>query len=103
MVKSISEQEIRQVLAGVGHPEITNTLAELGMLQGVAVDSSKVTITLALPFMGIPIQVKDYIIDSLRQALATLDTSLKVEIDLVEMTPEERTRFVKMAQEGWIG
>jgi hypothetical protein len=28
---------------------------------------------------------------------------LEVEINLVEMTPEERARFVKMAQEGWIG
>jgi len=103
MTKSVSEQEIRQALAGVRHPEITNTLTELGMLKDVAVESNQAIITLVLPFMGIPIQVKDYIINSLRQTLADLDAGLEVEINLAEMTPEERARFLKMAQEGWIG
>jgi metal-sulfur cluster biosynthetic enzyme len=103
MTKSVSEQEVRQALSGIKHPEINNTLAELGMLKDVALDSNRAIIKLALPFMGIPVQVKEHIVNSLRQTLAGLEAGLEVEINLVEMTPEERARFIKMAQEGWIG
>ena len=103
MAKGASEQDIRQALAQVRHPEITNTLVELGMLKDIAVDSNLVTLTLTLPFMGIPVQVKDYLINSLCQALANVDEGLEVEMNIAEMSEQERARFLKMAREGWIG
>jgi hypothetical protein len=39
----------------------------------------------------------------IRQALANLDVSLEVDIKLAEMNPEERTKFLAMAQDGWLG
>ncbi len=53
--------------------------------------------------MGIPIQVKDYLTDSLRQALANVDASLEVEMNMAEMSEKERTKFLEMAREGWLG
>ncbi len=103
MAKGASEQEIRQALAQVRHPEIAKTLVELGMLKDITVESNKVTLTLTLPFMGIPIQVKDYLINSLCQALANVDTNLEVEMNIAGMSEQERARFLKMAREGWVG
>jgi len=103
MAKSTSEQEIREVLAQVRHPEIANTLVDLGMLKDVVVEGNKVSLTLLLPFMGIPIQIKDYLINSLRQALANVDTSLEVEMNIAEMSQDERAKFSRMAQEEWLG
>lgn len=103
MTKSAPEQEIREALAEVRHPEIARTLVDLGMLKDIMVEGKKVTLTLALPLIGIPTQVKDYLINSVRQALANLDASLEVDVNLAEMDPEERTKFFAIAQEGWIG
>lgn len=103
MNKGASEQDMRQALAQVRHPEIACTLVELGMLKDITVRSNKVTLTLVLPFMGIPIQVKDYLTDSLRQALANVDASLEVEMNMAEMSEKERTKFLEMAREGWLG
>ena len=103
MTKGTSEQDMRQALAQVRHPEIACTLVELGMLKDITVGSNKVTLTLVLPFMGIPIQVKDYLTDSLRQALANVNTSLEVEMNMAEMSEKERTKFSEMAREGWLG
>lgn len=103
MTKNASEQEIRQALAEVRHPEIACTLADLGMLKDITVVGNKVTLTLVLPFMGIPTQVKNYLINSLSQALANLDASLEVKVNLAEMNPAELTKFSTMARERWIG
>ncbi len=39
----------------------------------------------------------------IRQALANLYVSLEFDVNLAEMNPEERAKFLAMAQEGWIG
>lgn len=103
MTKIVSEPEILQALAEIRHPEIDRTLVDLGMIKNIIVEGKKVNLTLALPLMGIPTQVRDYLINSVGQALANLDASLEVEVDLAEMNPEERAKFFTMAQEGWIG
>jgi ATP-binding protein involved in chromosome partitioning len=103
MTKSTSEPEIRQALAEVKHPEIASTLVNLGILKNIIVEGKQVTLTLALPFMGIPLEVRDYLTNSVRQALANLDASLEVDVNLAEMNPEERAKFLAMAKEGWIG
>jgi len=103
MTKSTSEPEIHQALAEVNHPEIARTLVDLGMLKDIIVEGRKVSLTLVLPLAGILTQVKDYLVNSVRQALANLDASLEIEINLAEMNPQERAKFLAMEQEGWIG
>lgn len=103
MTKNTSEQEIYQALAEVRHPEIDNTLVNLGMLKDVVVEGNKVSLALLLPVMGIPIQIKDSLVHSIHEAIAKLDASLQIELKLAEMSQDERAKFFRMAQEGWLG
>jgi len=83
------------------HPEISRTLVELGMVKDIVLDNGGVTLTLMLPILGIPVTVKDYLVNSLRQAVTKLGA--KVEIRIAEMNQEERLAFFTMEQESWKG
>jgi len=99
MVNSISKEAIHQAVAKVRHPEIDRSLVELGMIKDIAVGDDKVSLTMAVPFLGIPI--KDYLVHSVQEAVTKLD--VEIEVRLTEMNQEERDAFMAMAQEGWIG
>ena len=101
MVKNISEEDVHQAIGQVMHPEISRTLVELGMVKDIALEGDKVTLTLVLPFLGIPASIKDYLVNSLRQAMMKLGA--KAEIKIAEMNQEERLAFLAMEQEGWRG
>jgi hypothetical protein len=51
--------------------------------------------------LSIPAPVKDYLTNSLREAVAALDVRLEVEI--AQMNDEERQAFLAMEQESWKG
>lgn len=101
MAKNISEKDIHQAIDQVMHPEINRTLVELGMVKDITLKDNEVTLTLALPFLGIPASIKDYLINSLRQAVMKLGA--KVEIRIAEMNEEKRLAFFTMEQERWKG
>jgi metal-sulfur cluster biosynthetic enzyme len=103
MVYDTSEEEIRRRLAGIKHPEINCTLVDLGMLRDISIDSNKVTLTLKLPIIGIPTQVKDMLANSINQALVDLDTRLEAIITVAQMSQEERMKFFSMARANWTG
>ena len=66
MAKNISEEDAYHTIKQVMHPEISRTLVELGMVRDIALKDAEVTLTLALPFLGIPASIKDYLVKSLR-------------------------------------
>jgi metal-sulfur cluster biosynthetic enzyme len=99
MTNNISEEEIHQAVAKVRHPEIDRTLVELGMIKDIAFEDDKVILSMALPFLGIPI--RDYLVHSVEEVVAKL--GVEIEVKLTEMNKEERDAFMAMAQEGWIG
>jgi len=101
MAKNISEEDVRQAIGQVMHPEISRTLVELGMVKDIAVKDDEVSLTLVLPLLGIPASIKDYLVNSLRQAVMKLGA--KAEIKIAEMNREERLVFLAMEQEGWRG
>ena len=101
MTKNISEGGVHQVIGQVMHPEINRTLVDLGMVKDIALKDDEVSLTLVLPFLGIPASIRDYLVNSLRQALMKL--GVKVEIRIAEMNQEERLAFLTMEQEGWKG
>jgi len=101
MAKNISEQDVHQAIGQVMHPEINRSLVELGMVKDVTLRDDKVSLSLVLPFLGIPASIKDYLVNSLRQALMKLGA--KAEIKIAEMNREERLVFLAMEQEGWRG
>ena len=94
----ITSKQVFDALRGVMHPEIKRNLVELGMIKDVSIEDGKVTLTLALPFMNIPI--KDDLVRMVKGAVARLDATLQVEVNLTEMSQQERAAFMSMAGGG---
>jgi metal-sulfur cluster biosynthetic enzyme len=101
MARNISEGDIYQAIGQVMHPEINRTLVELGMVKDIVLKDDEVTLTLVLPFLAIPVSIKNYLMNSLRQAVMKLGA--KVEIRVAEMSQGERLAFLAMEQESWKG
>jgi len=101
MVKNISEEDVRQAIGQVMHPEISRTLVDLEMVKDIALKDDEVMLTLVLPFLGIPASIKDYLVSSLNQAVMKLGA--KLEVRIAEMNQQERLAFLDMEQEGWRG
>jgi len=97
----MDEQKVIQALSQVEHPEIGSTLVDLGMVKDIQVEGDHVSLKLVLPMLGIPPAIRDYMINSLQQAVA--DQGVKVQVALAEMTPQERQRFFMMEQQNWKG
>ncbi len=98
---NITEEAIHQAVGQLMHPAISHTLVELGMVKDIALKDNEVTLTLALPFLTIPASIKDYLVNSLRQAVMKLGA--EVDIRVAEMTQEERRAFLAMEQQSWEG
>jgi len=101
MTRNISEEDVHQAIGQVMHPEINRTLVELGMVKDIVWNDDEVTLTLTLPFLAIPVSIKDYLVNSLHQAATKLGA--KVQIRVTEMNQDERLAFLAMEQEGWKG
>jgi len=101
VTKNSSEKGVHQAIGQVMHPEINRTLIELGMVKDIALKDNEVTLTLVLPLLSIPVSIKDYLINSLHQAVMKLGA--KIEVRVAEMNQEERLAFLAMEQESWRG
>ena len=101
MTRNISEGGVHQAIGQVIHPEINRTLVELGMVKDIVLKDDEVTLTLMLPFLAIPTSIKDYLVDSLHQAVMKLGA--KVQIRIAEMNQEERLAFLAMEKKSWKG
>jgi Mrp family chromosome partitioning ATPase len=94
----IADEQVLDALRQVIHPEMKRNLVELGMIKDVVVGDGDVTLTLALPFKEVPI--KDDLVRSVREAVATLESSLEIEVKLAEMSQQERAAFMTAAEGG---
>lgn len=94
----ITDKRVLGALRGVMHPEIKRNLVELEMIRDVSVEDEKVTLTLALPFAKIPI--KDDLVRLIKGAVAKLDATLEVEVNLIEMNQKERAAFMTASEGG---
>ncbi len=101
MTENISQEDVRQAVGEVMHPAISRTLVELGMVKDITLEHGKVTLTMALPILGIPASVKDYLVNSLREAVMGLGA--EAEVKIIEMNQEERQAFLAMEWESWKG
>lgn len=98
-MSEISADAVRRAVKEVEHPEISRTLEELGMIRDVAVEGHQVRITVAIPFPTIPIL--DLLVQLVRDAALRADSNVEVGVEVVEMNPEEKERFLQMARQGW--
>ena len=94
----LTDKQVFDALRGVMHPEMKRNLVELGMIKDIAVKDGEVTVILALPFKKIPI--KDDLGRSVREAVRELDADRQVQVDMVEMSQQERAAFTTAAKGG---
>jgi len=95
MTNNISEEDIRREVANVMHPTINCSLLELGIVKNIEIKKGKVIITMAFPFLNIPI--KDYLVNSVREAIEEIDAT--VEIETVVMSKKELQKFLALEKE----
>ena len=87
----VEKAQILEALEGVNDPELNKSLVELGMVHDVELKDGGVSFTLALTTIACPL--KDRIVGDARQAVLALDGVEDVQIDLREMTQEEKERI----------
>jgi len=88
---SVTEEQVKEALTGVMDPELKRSLMELGMVRNVQVKDAQVKFTLALTVPECPL--KDQIVAEAKAAILALDSVETVEVDLTEMTDEEKRRI----------
>ena len=101
MVTNISLNDVQEAIGKVTHPAISRTLVDLCMIKNVGLHGSEARLTLLLPVLNIPAPVKDYLVNSLREAVEAL--SVRLEVEIAQMNQEERQAFLAMEQESWKG
>jgi Mrp family chromosome partitioning ATPase len=88
----ITVERVREALAGVMDPELGRNIVELGMVRNLRVDGRQVSFDLALTTLACPL--KDKIVAQAKTAVLALDGVDAVEVNLAEMTAEERKRLL---------
>jgi Mrp family chromosome partitioning ATPase len=92
-----TESTILEALSHVQHPEMKeHNLIELGMIPRVKVQDGRIIVTLALPFSKAA--ARNELIERIQTALSDLASKSKVNVETIEMTPEQRASFSAVAQ-----
>ncbi|MCC5948689.1 MAG: Mrp/NBP35 family ATP-binding protein [Nitriliruptoraceae bacterium] len=84
----VSKDEILEALATVEDPEINKPITELGMVEDVAIEGSRVGVKIKLTIPGCPL--KDRITNDVTQAVIALPGVDDVQVAFGSMTDDER-------------
>src|SRR5690606_25033918 len=84
----MNREVIMRALAEVHDPELHKPLTELKMIRDVQIDGNDVRVEVALTTGACPL--KNEIADAVKRRLEMVEGVGKVEVDLGEMTQEER-------------
>lgn len=93
----VTEEQVREALKGVMDPELKKSLVDLGMVRKVEIRDSEVSITLALTTLACPL--KDGIVADTEDAVKRLDGVENAQVELEEMTDEERAKALGGAKQ----
>ncbi|MFP3896395.1 MAG: Mrp/NBP35 family ATP-binding protein [Anaerolineales bacterium] len=93
----IDTQDIRQTLQQVMDPELNRSIIDLGMVHDLEYEDGKVNFTLALTTLACP--MKEQMVNDARQRLLALDDVEQVDIDMREMTDQEREEIFGQSQQ----
>ena len=104
MNEKVTENSIHLAIQKVEHPAIASSLVDLGMIRDIiyTCEDKTVSLTLVLPVLTIPQNVRDYMVNSLHQALKSVDVEL-TEVNVAQLTEEERQVFLAIEQQNWRG
>ena len=101
MTDKISREDVLKALKNIEHPEIGETLINLGMIIDAAVQDKTVKVAMALPVLSIPDEVRNLLVESIRKPIEEL--GLKIEVEYFLMTPVVRDNFMTAARAKWKG
>jgi metal-sulfur cluster biosynthetic enzyme len=99
MERDQSVKDIGKVIAKVMHPAIDRSLMDLGMIRDIALTGNIASLTLLIPFPGIPIL--SLLEKGLSESIKPLGIDLR--IDVAQMNQEELQNFLAMEKEAWKG
>ena len=88
-------EEIKDILKKTMHPELNKSLVDLAMIRDIAIKDSKVTVTLVVPFLHVPI--KDDLIKIVKDAIKK-EKDIEVEVTITEMNEDEKKIFGDMVK-----
>lgn len=92
-----TESAILEALSHVPHPDMEeHNLVELGMIPRIDFEDQRIRVSLALPFSKVP--AREALLQRVHNALADLAPAHKADVEIVEMTPEQRASFFARAQ-----
>lgn len=101
MNQQVTRDKIFKALGTIEHPEIDETLMNLGMILDVALDKNDVKVAVALPIFNISNTVKDILVKKINNPIQSM--GLKPDIQFFEMTPELREKYIITAKKKWKG
>jgi ATP-binding protein involved in chromosome partitioning len=96
---TVTEEQVREALRSVHDPEINRPIEEIGMLKGIHISSEgavRVDVLLTVP--GCPL--KEEITRRVTDAVAPLDGVSAVEVNLGQMSEEQRSGLVTQLRGG---
>lgn len=99
MGNNFSEEYIRNEIGKVMHPTINCSLVELGLVKNIEVKPGRVTIIMALPFAEVPDSIRNYLEDSLREAIEEVEAAVEIQTEV--MNKEELKKFLALEKEHW--
>jgi Mrp family chromosome partitioning ATPase len=87
-----TKDEVFDALRQVVHPELERDLVGLGMIKEAVVEDGKATVTLALPFLDVPI--KEELVRAVEEAVSNVRAGLQIQVEAIEMSQKERAAFM---------
>ncbi len=99
----MTQNELVETIHNIEHPEIANTLNELGMIGDVNInhEEKSISVTLVLPMMSIPIEIRDMLINSIAEGIKQNAKGYKLKIALGQMDEKTRTKFFVLSKQNW--
>ena len=94
MTAAINEAAIRETLRQVVDPELDCNIVELGLIYGIAIDGSKVTVTMTLTTPGCPMHQS--MAWGVKRALLALEAVEEADVQVVwdpPWTPARMTEY----------
>jgi len=88
----VTIEQLTDALRGVMDPELGRNIVDLGMVRDMAVVDNQVSFTLALTTLACPLSGR--IVEDAQQAIARLDSSLQVQVQLAEMSDADKQALV---------
>jgi len=93
------EKQAVEIITGIKHPAVDNTLDKLGIIRSYTINGQKIEIVMALPSLGIPIL--DMLVKSVKEPLDKINADVDIKLEV--MTREELQRFLYLEQIAWKG